>query len=112
MEMRNAVSPDGISVRPAHEDDLERLVTIHAASFPDARNREARRRNFTDNVRGSLQDLLVAERANTIVGHAFLYRMSTWLGGTPVALGGIASVGVAPEARGTGVARGIMRAAF
>src|SRR5688500_107953 len=108
MEIRQAPPVPAIRVRFAREDDLERLVTIHAAAFPDARSREARRRNFTDNVRGTLADLIVAERDGTAVGHAFLFRMATWIGGRQIATGGVASLGVAPEARGAGVARALM----
>lgn len=97
-------------MRPARDDDLDRLVAIHSAAFPDARNRDARRRNFTDNARGGLADLLVAERDGVVVGHAFLFRMSTWLCGRQVPMGGVASVGVAPEARGRGVARSLLDA--
>jgi len=97
-------------VRTAREDDLDRLVSIHSAAFPDARGREARRRNFAENVRGSLGDLFVAERDGALVGHAFLFRMSTWIGGVELPIGGIASVGVAPEWRGSGVGRGLIHA--
>ncbi len=110
MEAHDLPSAPRIRIRGARDEDLERLVAIHAAAFPDARSREARRRNFTDNARGGLGDLLVAERDGTLVGHAFLFRMSTWVAGRQVPVGGVASVGVAPEARGRGVARAIMAA--
>lgn len=110
MELPKPNVPDRIRVRPAREDDLERLVTIHAAAFPDARSRETRRRNFTDNVRGGLADLLVAERDGVVVGHTFAFRLGTWIGGAEIPVGGVASVGVAPEARGAGVARALMAA--
>lgn len=110
MELPKPNVPERIRVRPAREDDLERLVTIHAAAFPDARSRETRRRNFTDNVRGGLADLLVAERDGVLVGHTFAFRLGTWIGGAEIPVGGVASVGVAPEARGSGVARALMSA--
>ena len=97
-------------MRQAREQDLDRLVAIHAAAFPDARNRDTRRRNFTDNSRGGLSDLLVAERHGVVAGHAFAFRMTTWLEGRQIPIGGVASVGVAPEARGRGVARALLRA--
>ena len=109
MEMPRPTSQP-LHLRAAREEDLERLVSIHAAAFPDARGRDARRRNFTENVRGSLSDLLVAERAGELVAHAFLFRMSTWIGGSELPVGGIASVGVAPESRGSGVGRALIRA--
>jgi len=110
MELRHSPPAADLKIRTAREDDLDRLVSIHAAAFPDARSRDARRRNFTENVRGALGDALVAERLGSVVGHAFAFRMATWIAGSQVQLGGIASVGVAPEARGTGVARTLMYA--
>lgn len=108
MEARHLPTSPTVRVRQARDEDLDRLVSIHAAAFPDARNRDARRRNFTDNARGGLSDLLVAELDGEVVGHAFLFRMATWIAGRQVPVGGVASLGVAPEARGRGVARGLM----
>lgn len=99
----------GLVVRAAREDDLERLVTIHSDSFPDARGREARRRNFVDNPRGTFDDLFVAEADHEILGHAFLFSMATWMGHREVPVSGMASVAVAPEARGQGVATALVR---
>jgi predicted acetyltransferase len=45
----------------------------------------------------------VALDAGVVVGHAFLFRLEGWFGGARVRVGGVASVGVAPEARGRGV---------
>lgn len=99
----------GLVIRGARDDDLERLVTIHAGAFPDARGREARRRNFLENPRGGLDDLFVAEADGELLGHAFLFRMTTWMGGREVPLSGLASVAVAPEARGQGIATALVR---
>lgn len=108
MELQRPTSSP-VRLRAAREEDLDALVTIHGAAFPDARGRDARRRNFTENVRGSLSDLVVAERAGTVVAHAFLFRMSTWIGGAELPVGGVASVGVAPEWRGHGIGRELIR---
>jgi len=90
------------SLREAGEADLDRLVDIHAAAFPDPRGREVRARNFVHNALGSLKDLHVLVDAGTIVAHAFLFPLEAWFGGVHVRVGGIASAGVAPEARGRG----------
>ena len=92
-----------LELRPACEDDLERLLEIHARAFPDPRGREARLRNFRANPLGDLSDLHVALDGGVIVGHAFLFPLEGWFGGARVRVGGVASVGVAPEARGRGV---------
>jgi predicted acetyltransferase len=92
-----------LELRPSREDDLERLLDIHATAFPDPRGREARMRNFRHNPLGDLGDLHVAIDGGTVVGHAFLFSLGAWFGGACVRVGGVATVGVAPEARGRGV---------
>ena len=94
--------------RRAKESDLERLVEIHLAAYPDPRNAEARQRNFTHNPFGGLEHLVVVEDAGGVVGHAFLFPFQASFGGVAVKVGGIASVGVAPEARGRGIATELM----
>lgn len=92
------------TVRPAREGDLDRLVEIHLHAYPDARGAGTRIRNFTQNTLGALHDLRVVERAGRVVGHGFLFPLEVWLGGERVPVGGVASIGVAPEARGQRVA--------
>lgn len=100
--------PTEVRVRTAREQDIDALLSIHFAVFPDGRGREARRRNFCDNPRGSLEDLHVAEVGGRVVGHGFLFGMETWVGGRPVGVGGVASIGVAPEARRAGIAHALI----
>ena len=95
--------------RAARPDDVDRLLDIHLAAYPDARGVEERRRNFVANPFGTLDDLVVGERGGAIVAHAFLFRLETMFGGRVVKTGGVASVAVAPEARGQGVAGALMR---
>ncbi|HEY8077408.1 MAG TPA: GNAT family N-acetyltransferase, partial [Labilithrix sp.] len=95
--------------RAASHDDLDRLLEIHLAAYPDVRSAEERRRNFVANPLGSLDELVVAERGGVIVAHAFLFRLETLFGGRAVKTGGVASVAVAPEARGQGVASALMQ---
>lgn len=92
-----------LTFRTAREADLERLLEVHTSAFPDARGREARVRNFTRNPLGRFEDLCVAVDGDAIAGHAFLFPLEAWFGGERVRVGGIASIGVAPEARGRGV---------
>jgi predicted acetyltransferase len=92
-----------VSFRPATEDDLERLVDIHAGAFPDPRDHDARVRNFARNAFGALSDLWVLVDGGVALAHAFLFPLEAWFGGRRVAVGGVATVGVAPEARGRGL---------
>jgi predicted acetyltransferase len=98
------------SVRPARHDDLARLVAIHTAAFPDERTAAVRQRNFEHNRFGSFDHLRVVEDRGIVVGHAFLFPFEIFFGGRPVKTAGIASVGVAPEARGRGIARALIGA--
>lgn len=91
-------------VRAATTDDLERILAIHTAAYPDERTTLERRRNFEANPLGTLEDLVVVERDGIVIGQAFLFALEAWFGGRAVKTGGIASVAVAPEARGQGVA--------
>ena len=92
-----------LTFRTAREADLDRLLDVHASAFPDPRGRDARVRNFTGNPLGRFEDLWVASEGAALLGHAFLFPLEAWFGGVRVRVGGIASIGVAPEARGRGV---------
>ena len=98
----------GLAFRNAHEDDLDRLVDIHSSAFPDPRGAEPRRRNFVANPLGPLDALRVATAGDVIVAHAFLFAFDVWFGGRAVRVGAIASVGVAPEARGRGIGAALL----
>jgi predicted acetyltransferase len=97
-----------LSFRSARPADLERLVAIHASAFPDARGFSERRTNFTHNVRGKYSELIVAHDENEILAHAFLFRSTGFFGGLEAQVGSIASIGVAPEARGRGIGKSLM----
>ncbi|MBV9947634.1 MAG: GNAT family N-acetyltransferase, partial [Myxococcales bacterium] len=103
------VRPQPIRVRPARADDLERLVEIHASAFPDRRRREERVRQLTLHPLAGAGDLWVGvDDGGALVGHALLFPLEAWFGGRRVRVGGIASVGVAPEARRRGVASALL----
>jgi predicted acetyltransferase len=99
---------DDVTVRPATEDDLDRLLEIHLTSFPDARTVEARRRVFLQNRLGGFEHLYVAVRDDEVAGHAFAFPIAAWFGGVKVPGCAIASVGVAIESRGRGVAGALL----
>jgi predicted acetyltransferase len=97
-------------VRVAHPEDVDRLLDIHVSAFPDPRGLEARSRNFLEHPLGDLSELRVVEEGGRLLAHAFLFRAEAWFGGRPVRAGAIASVGVAPEARGRGVGTHLLEA--
>jgi predicted acetyltransferase len=106
MERKGALT--NLQFRRATEDDLDRLVEIHVAGYPDPRSVAARQRNFTRSPFGGLDDLIVVEDRGAIVAHAFLFRFRASFGDAIVKMGGVASVAVAPEARGRGIATATM----
>lgn len=55
---------------------------------------------------------IVARRGGRIVAAVTHLRFAQWWGGRAVPMGGIAGVNVAPEARGSGLARTLLRVAF
>jgi predicted acetyltransferase len=99
-----------LAFREALPADLDRLVEVHQSAFPDPRGVESRKRNFAHNPLGELHDLLVVEMGGQIVGHGFLFPLRAWFGGAAVKVGGVATVGVAPEARRAGVGRALLEA--
>jgi predicted acetyltransferase len=95
----------------AQDSDLDELVSLHACAYPDARSYEQRRRNFTHHTLGStpLQNVIVAKTdRNVIAGHARLFDLALHAWSHIWKVGGIASVAVAPEFRGTGVAGALL----
>jgi predicted acetyltransferase len=98
------VNESALTFRTASDSDLDRLVEIHTSAFPDPRGHSERRRNFIANPLGPLDALWVAIDRGEIVAHAFLFSLRKWLAGSALDVAAIASVGVAPEARGRGVA--------
>jgi hypothetical protein len=67
------MTTEGLRFRAATADDLDRVLEIHMGAFPDARLIEERRRDFTANRFGGLDDLVLVEREDDIVGQAFLF---------------------------------------
>ena len=102
------MTTEELRYRAATADDLERILEIHLTAFPDERTAEVRRRNFTASRFGTLDDLVVAERGDELVAHAFLFSFEGWFGGRVTRIGGIASLAIAPEARGQGVATALL----
>jgi predicted acetyltransferase len=98
------------SVRPAREEDLERMVEIHAYSYPGSGSFEQQRRDLLHGSLGGLEVQRVVEHGGQLVGCGALYPLELWIGGRKVPVGGIGSVAVAPEARRRGAARALLGA--
>lgn len=60
-------------------------------------------------VSAGLEKLRVVERERRLAGGLMVIPMGQWFGGNSVPMLGIAGVAVAPEARGRGIARSLMR---
>jgi len=99
---------DDFAIRPALERDLDRLVEIHAASYPDDRTHAQRERTLRFDGLGTLAELRVVERRGQVIGYGRLCVAETWLGGQPVRVGVIGSLAVAPEARKLGAASALV----
>ena len=102
------MATEDLRFRAATASDLDRILEINVTAFPDPRGVDDRRRGFTANRFGALDDLVLALRGDEIVGQAFLYPLQAWFGGRAVQVGGIASLAVAPEARCQGVATALL----
>jgi predicted acetyltransferase len=66
-----------LSIRGASEADLDRIVEIHTACYPDDRTAAQRRLNLTQNGLGRFEDLRVAVRDGQVVGHGFGFSIVT-----------------------------------
>jgi len=106
-----------LQVRVAREEDLPRLVEIHACAYPDGGSYDHHERKFTHASFGGLSNFRVVEApvgdvpgssASRVVGHAALYPLELWVAGRKLMIGGIASLGVAPEARRQGAAHALL----
>jgi predicted N-acetyltransferase YhbS len=88
----------------ARPEDLEEILEVHACAYPDARTYAERRLGLTDSLLGGLADMVLARRGHKLVGFARLFELQVHAWRETWKVGGIASVAVAPEHRGEGVA--------
>jgi len=99
-------------VRNAAVEDVARLAEIHTHAYPVPRAREFRERRFTHNPMGPLDNAFVVTRDSSpgaeVVAHGFVHSSHMRMRDAWVPCGAIASIGVAPEARGQGVARALV----
>ncbi|MGQ0840689.1 GNAT family N-acetyltransferase [Actinokineospora sp.] len=95
-----------VTVRPFRDDDADDIYRLRRLSFGGPREIDP---NWTDQPgwRG-----FVAELADRRAGFLRIWDYRQFFGGVAVPTGGIASVAVAPHARGRGVAGELLRAAL
>jgi predicted acetyltransferase len=98
----------GFRVRAAREEDVDQLVEMGLAAYPDSGDFEHRRRHLVQNSFGSLADVRVIEKDGRLAGQAALYSIEIWLGGRRVPCAGIASVSVTPGERREGVSHALL----
>ncbi len=83
----------------SHLEDAQRLGDITQQCFNES---PSEWRSYSKLV--GLENFRFIRRAGEVVGGLAILQMGQWFGGRCVPMGGIASVGVSPEHRGTGVA--------
>lgn len=96
-----------LTYEPLQEGDKEQFAAILQSSFnpPDGGSLSWIERQGVDVCR-------VLKRGSTMVAGLMILDMGQYFGGRSLANGGISAVGVAPEARGAGVARVLMEEAM
>jgi predicted acetyltransferase len=99
-----------MNIRPACEDDLDRVIEIHSCAYPDGRGYDGRRRYLTQHPLGELKDLRVVEDSEKIIAQGFLFPARTFIGGGQMDIGAISAIAVAPEARGQGIGSRLLEA--
>ena len=97
--------PVELDVRRAESSDLEEIARTGAWAF-----------GMTTDVatkmlaNAGIEHVRVARHGRRLAGSLFVIPMGQWFGGKSVPMLGIAGVAVAPEERGRGIARSLMRA--
>lgn len=97
----------GVVVETAREDDVDAMFALRVASF---RARAREKDDWTDGL--ELDCWLVAREGPEVVGTLAVHPAAQFFGGRSVPVGAVASVAVAPEHRGRGVAAALLRAAI
>jgi predicted N-acetyltransferase YhbS len=92
----------------AQPQDLEEVLEVHACAYPDGRTYAERKQGLTEGLLGGLADLVLARKGTALVGFARLFELEVHAWQEVWKVGGIASVAVAPEHRGAGVANDLL----
>jgi predicted acetyltransferase len=95
---------DELAIRVAQAADLDELAQAVGWAFGITTQAAA---DWLGSA--GAEELRVVERERRLVGGLMVIPMGQWFGGNSVPMLGIAGVAVAPEARGRGIARALMR---
>jgi predicted acetyltransferase len=98
-----------LTLRAATRDDARRLAENSLLSYPNPEWGVLRRTERYLTGPYPIESITVAERDGRLVGQARTIPYRGWFGGVESAVGGLAGVAVAPEARRTGVAAALVR---
>ncbi|HEX9889939.1 MAG TPA: GNAT family N-acetyltransferase, partial [Nitriliruptorales bacterium] len=90
-----------VEFRPMADDDVEQILAMREAAFGLPRLPEDAERSLDGEYH------VIADGAE-VLGVLRVYRWSQWFGGNRVPTAGVASVTVAPKARGRGTGRDLM----
>jgi predicted acetyltransferase len=88
---------------PSSPAEIEALTEIIIRAFGGSPERIA---GYVKRL--GVENFRVARVGGAVAGTLGIYHMGQWFGGKSIPMAGIAAVGVAPEHRGTGVARQLM----
>lgn len=105
--MPGVADPAPLEIRTLDPGDLDQVADLSAHSFggprPDLTAEDA--------AGVAPEDTIAAYRGRRLVGTTGFHRFEQWFGGRAVPCGGVAAVMVAPDQRGTGLARRMLAAA-
>ena len=97
-----------MEIRPLRESELDAAARFDSDAFhEDASSNQEAFQRFVDPER-----MLAALEGDRIVGLCGVLGMAQFFGGRSVPMGGLTSVAVAPDWRGTGLSRRLMHACF
>ncbi|HMJ78845.1 MAG TPA: GNAT family N-acetyltransferase [Iamia sp.] len=92
--------PAPLDIRTLDPDDLHQVADLSAHSFGGPRPELE-----SGTVGIAAEDTIAAYRGSRLVGTTGFHRFEQWFGGRAVPCGGVAAVTVAPDQRGSGLAR-------
>jgi predicted acetyltransferase len=97
---------DSVTVRPILPDELEKVATVHAASYGAPESKALA--DLKDNPRCNSSHMIVAEYQGQVIGATAVFPAQMWLSGVPISVGAVTGTAVLPEFQRKGVAAKMM----